>query len=137
MDAPDFVTVGGADSATDLGISPKSGHADHLSEKIAAVPNLTIASNFKTKKELPEIKASAAGFDFDPTRRFVRELAKRSDYRCVLIHPILHNPAFSAVAVSFLCLASRTSDWPAVLSKICYQLAELQLWRVRMHFFSF
>lgn len=82
LDRPDFVGVTpGGDSANDLALSPKGDHAEHLSEKIAAVPNLTLTSNKVARKELVEANKVAANFDFDPTRRFVRELTKKSEYR--------------------------------------------------------
>ena len=73
----DFSTVTNGDSATDLGM--QSEHGERLTEKIAAVPHLSaIASNIKAKTHHAEGKGN---MDYDPTRRFVRELTKRSAYR--------------------------------------------------------
>ena len=80
MDRPDFGQVAaGGDSANDLGLPMHSEQGEHISEKIAAVPNLTISGNFKAKNL--DTKSNTTAFDFDPSRRFVRELTRRSDYR--------------------------------------------------------
>ena len=72
----------GGDSANDLaGLTLQSEQQEHITEKIAAVPNLTISSaNFSKGKKDMDSKAAVA-FDFDPSKRFVRELTKNSEYR--------------------------------------------------------